>query len=442
MGVSDIKDSWDMEIIELIKRNLSDEKIAKQVPFRSDYVKRLRRKLKGGDNVKWHVLSGEMSQATDNYMMLFGNITGEMQMDVESVPVAPNVDVEALKSGDDSPLEVVVEVPASKSTRGWNYKGQSLKDIVNAVNTKTLNGFLGHQKPEDVGNQFLPPVTHWIGAKMVGEIAYFRGVIDKSADDLKRWIKSGRIKQVSIFGRPKLENAAGETNVVGYDPMSIDWTPLDRAGMQTSIVAMSGEMWDIDGNGPNKNENQDGGAGMNPEELLKMMKQMADRRQINMTMIAGEMGMTTEQIVGELDNEFLQNAKSAVDTLNRVNSALGVTGEMDTVTIAVEAAQAIEKTRKAEFQTVLGEMMEQKVESKAVRKDINDESTVIGRLWSHHTDNIDPKSSKDDIAGEMDKFLNDDVVKNVISGYHTDKSANLGGTGGGGNKPKIKKVSL
>lgn len=398
--------------------------------------------MKGGDNVNWFKVCGEMSQASNDYMMLFGNVSGEMQMDVNSIPVAPSVDLEALKSDDDDPLEVVVEVPASKSTRGWNYTPNSLKSIVDAVNSKTLNGFLGHQKPEDVSNQFLPPVTHWVGAKMVGEIAYFRGVVDKAADDLKRWIKSGRIKQVSIFGRPKLQNVAGETHVIDYDPMSIDWTPLDRAGMKTSIVAMSGEMWSLDGNGPKENEG--GTNNMNPEELLAELKKMMGNRQINMSMIAGEMDMTAEQIATELDSDFVKKAKNAVETLNKVNSALGVTGEMDTVEVAVKAAEAIKKEKKAEFKTVLGEMMETKVASEAVRKDMNDPSTVIGRLWEYHSNNIDPNMSKYEVAGEMDNFLNDNAVKGLISNYHTDNPVNVGGSPSGneGTNLKIKKVSL
>lgn len=391
--------------------------------------------------MKWHEICGEMSQSTNNVFCLFGNVAGEMQLD--DIPLSPNVDLEALKAGDDDPLEVVVEIPASKSTRGWNYTANSLKNIVDAVNSKTLNGFLGHQKPEDVSNQFLPPVTHWVGAKMVGEIAYFRGVVDAAAKDLKRWIKGGRIRQVSIFGRPKLQNIAGETNVVGYEPMSIDWTPLDRAGMQTSIVAMSGEMWDLDGNGPK--ENKGGNKNMNPEELLKAMKQMADNRQINMTMIAGEMGLTAEQIASEVDSQWVDNARSAVETLNRVNNALGVTGEMDTVEVAVNAAKALEDAEKAGFQEVLGEMMETKVTSEAVRKDINDSSTVIGRMWSYHAGNIDASLSKDEIAAEMDNFLNDGAVKGLISNYHTDNPAGLGGGQVNSNTSKnlkIKKVSL
>ena len=85
-----------------------------------------------------------------------------------------------------------------------------------------LPGFLGHQKPEDVDSQFPTPVTHWVGAKWENGRAYFRGVIDKAAADLKRWIKAHTIRQVSIFGVPKLQRVNGEYNVVDYKPLSID----------------------------------------------------------------------------------------------------------------------------------------------------------------------------------------------------------------------------
>ena len=163
------------------------------------------------------------------------------------VPLAKGVDIEQMKQMDDDPLEVVVEIPAGKSKRGWNYTPKSLKDIVDYVMEHTLNGFLGHQKPEDISTEFVPPVTHWIGAEMRGNNAYFRGLIDADAKSLKRWIRTNRIKEVSIFGFPELQknSVTGEIDVIGYEPLSIDWTPLHRPGMPTKIVGM--EMEDIAG---------------------------------------------------------------------------------------------------------------------------------------------------------------------------------------------------
>jgi len=158
------------------------------------------------------------------------------------IPLAQGVDLDAMKAIDSDPLEVVVEIPATKSKRGWNYTAKSLKDIVDYTNENTLNGFLGHQKAENISTEFVPPATHWIGAEMKDNKAYFRGLVDADATNLKRWLRTGRIKEVSIFGYPKLKKGAkGEMDVVGYNPLSIDWTPLHRPGMPTKIVGMEME---------------------------------------------------------------------------------------------------------------------------------------------------------------------------------------------------------
>lgn len=180
--------------------------------------------------------------ARSRFIALTAKISGEMSVD--DIPVAGWADVEALKKGDDDPLEVVMAVPAGKSTRGWNYTANALNSIVGEVNSVGLPGFLGHQKAENVATEFPQPVTHWIGAKMDKGVAYFRGLIDKSAPDLKRWVRGKAVSQVSIYGYPQLEQNAvtGETDVTDYRGLSIDWTPLNRAGMPTSVAAISGEM--------------------------------------------------------------------------------------------------------------------------------------------------------------------------------------------------------
>lgn len=176
------------------------------------------------------------------FIALTARISGEMS--VEDIPVAGWANTDALKKGDDDPLEVVMAVPAGKSTRGWNYTENALSSIVGEVNSVGLPGFLGHQKAEDVATEFPQPVTHWIGAKMQDGVAYFRGLIDKSAPDLKRWVRGKAVSQVSIYGYPQLQQNAvtGETDVTDYKGLSIDWTPLNRAGMPTSVAALSGEM--------------------------------------------------------------------------------------------------------------------------------------------------------------------------------------------------------
>lgn len=361
-------------------------------------------------------------------MMLFGGVSGEMK--VNDIPLAAGVNLDELKKGDDDPLEVIVEIPASTSTRGWNYTKYALQSIVDKVNRSTLAGFKGHQKEQDVKNQFVNPATHWVGAKMEGESAFFRGIVDQSEVDLKRWIRSGRIKQVSIFGYPKLTTSNGETQVIDYDALSIDWTPLDRAGMKTSIIAMSGEMWDMEGNGPDIKKSG-GGSVVTPEEVLQELSKMMKNKQITLPMIAGEMGLSAEQIAKEVDSNWLQGLATSNKQLEDVKAALGVSGEMNLVETAKAAAEAQMKQKEADFLSVVGEMITKKITSETVRKDIQDPNTHLGKLFSYHRNShIQSTMDSNAIAGELDNFLADSVVKGIIDTYHTDSTPGIQSSNG------------
>ena len=83
---------------------------------------------------------GEMSEIINGEMDSVNAILSPMKP--SDIPLAAGVDIETLKATDSDPLEVVVEIPATKSKRGWNYTTQSLKDIVDYTKQHTLNGFL------------------------------------------------------------------------------------------------------------------------------------------------------------------------------------------------------------------------------------------------------------------------------------------------------------
>jgi hypothetical protein len=193
-------------------------------------------------------------------MHIVAGTVGEMSP--EEIPLSTafsESNRQALLKGDDDPMEVVIEVSPGKSSRGWHYTPQALQKMVAHVNAKTLAGIKGHQRDEDVSNQFVDPATHWIGAVWKDDKAYFRGLIDKSAPDLKRWIRAKRITQPSIFTRPVLSRVNGETHVVDLEPLGIDWAPLDRAGMPSARVVW-GEM-DVIGGEPFERREPPAGGG-------------------------------------------------------------------------------------------------------------------------------------------------------------------------------------
>ncbi len=332
-------------------------------------------------------------------------ISGEMR--VEDVPLAPWADLQALKAGDPEPMEIVVEIPAGKSKRGWNYKPEALQKIVGEVMSQGLPGFLGHQKPEEVDHQFPTPVTHWVGALWKDGKAYFRGVVDKAAADLKRWIKAKTVRTVSIFGIPKLQQAGGETRVVDYKPLSIDWTPLGRAGMPTSVVAI-GEMDEI----------LNGGGQMSWKEHVAKLKEMLASKEVTVGQVVGEMGWKAQDVAGEIDAEWLQEVTSAVETLGKVKEVLGVTGEMDVLKVAGEAKKALDESAKAGHEKLIDEALKETVTGEMAQ-------ALVKKMLQ-----VPEDATKEQITGEINKLLEDETIKTAISKFYTDKPPVIGGGSG------------
>ncbi len=360
-------------------------------------------------------------------------ISGEMR--VEDVPLAPWADLNELKAGDPEPMEVVVEIPAGKSKRGWNYTPEALKAIVGEVMSQGLPGFLGHQKPENIDYEFPTPVTHWVGALWKDGKAYFRGVIDKAASDLKRWIKAKAIRQVSIYGMPKLQKVNGETHVVDYEPLSIDWTPLNRAGMPTSVVAI-GEMDEILPTEIGREMKNNGGEErpMTWKELLAKLKEMLNNKEVTLGQIAGEMGWKPEEIAGEIDSNWLKEVTEAVGTLGKVKEVLGVTGEMDVVKVAQDAKKTLDESIKAAREKLIDETIKEKVAGEMAQ-------ALVKKMLQLPEGEL----TKEVIAGEIDKLLADEVVKNTISKFHIDKPPfinNTGDNGGTSSALRVKRQTI
>ena len=349
-------------------------------------------------------------------------ISGEMR--VEDVPLAPWADLDTLKAGDPEPMEVVVEIPAGKSRRGWNYTPEALKAITGEVMEQGLPGFLGHQKPENIDYEFPTLVTHWVGALWKDGKAYFRGVIDKAASDLKRWIKAKAIRQVSIFGVPKLQQVGGETHVVNYKPLSIDWTPLNRAGMPTSVVAI-GEMDEI---------LNDGGGQMSWKEYVEKLKEMLASKEVTVGQIVGEMGWEAQEVAKEIDAKWLQEVTSAVETLGKVKEVLGVTGEMDVVKVAQDAKKTLDESTKAAREKLIEETIKEKVAGEMAQ-------ALVKKMLQLPEGEL----TKEVIAGEIDKLLTDEVVKNTISKFHIDKPPVINNTsdnGGTSSALRVKRQTI
>jgi hypothetical protein len=305
-------------------------------------------------------------------------------------------------------MEVIVRVPAGRSTRGWYYTPAAIQAFVNAVNDSGLPGILGHQEEYKVTTEFPVPATHWVGAMWNAEeeAGYFRGVIDAAQADLKRWLRAKAIRQVSIFGQMALEYdyKTDSTAVVGAVPLSIDWTPLNRAGMPTSVVA-TGET------DHTKGERK----AMNMQDIITALKQALSGG-YTIQQLAGEMGWTAEQLAG------LTGQTADTKLVGEIRTALGLGADGDPLAairaLSVQAHQV--RVTGLVQKHVAGEMAQ----------------TLVSRML--HTT---PEQTDEQIVGEINALLADSQLKAVLGTAHADlsgshdagKQTDTGGTAGGGN---------
>jgi len=336
-----------------------------------------------------HYRALEMEPPASLLRLAGEEVTGEMarvearvisEMRVEDVPLAPwAVDaVKELKAGDNNPMEVVVRIPEGKSKRGWYYTRKVLERIAQEINSTGLPGFLGHQRPEDVSTQFPTPVTHWVGAVVRNEggkaALYARGVIDKAADDLKRWIRGKVTRQVSIFGMAQLAQESGTTQVVDFRPLSIDWTPLNRAGMPTEVVAV-GEMdstfEDFVGTGPVPAlAKPSGGESMNVNELLAQLKEALAKKHTTVAAIVGEIGLSFEDIAREVGGDQYRALEERAKLVGEMAQVFGLAENAkaeDVLAAAKAAREAQLEVARAKREELIDKVVGEMVTAEAAR---------------------------------------------------------------------------
>ncbi|MBT9154876.1 MAG: hypothetical protein DDT39_01562 [Firmicutes bacterium] len=301
---------------------------------------------------------GEMSYLT-------ARIVSEMRP--SDIPLVPGASVLALKAGDTDPLEVVVEIPAGTSQRGWVYGKVVIRHVAEQMAAKMFAGYLGHQKEENLETEFPQPVTHWVGAMYRDGSLFARGVVDKAASDLKRWIRAGTVTQVSIYGRAATEVRNGVTHVAELKLLSLDWVPLDRAGMQTRLVAVSEQ-----GLKPKEEEQK-----MTLAELLGELRKLG----VKPAQVVGEMGWDVktlakdldwklDKVAGEIEFARWEQVNEAVKAVGEIADVFGRT-KVDSLAVLVAEVKAAReaqlKAATAEHDKLVDRVIGEMVQAEAAR---------------------------------------------------------------------------
>jgi len=377
---------------------------------------------------------------------------GELAVEValEHVPLSEEQRQAAgkLMDGDDDPCWVAQEISEGKGNWGY-YKQSAINAIVQQVNQRQPSGYLGHQKPGDIPYQFPDPVTHWFAAEMnkTGDKASAKvyGLIDKKAADLKRWIRSRRINEVSIFGYPQYK--PGTKDIIGYKLRSIDWTPRDGAGLGSKLLWATGGEMDkgtynitVDENGeivnvnPFEKENEK----MSYKEQMAEIRSGIAKGELAVADVISELGVTGEQAVPELAD--LKGARESHDALvealgcgemeagavterakamKETFDKLAVAGREDVAVFAGELLDTHRKTLEAEKEKALTEAIEEKVKGEQAR-------LLVRRLMGE----ADAAKTKEEYCGEVDALLEDGEIKGMLSRLAVDGPTYDGASGG------------
>lgn len=364
-----------------------------------------------------------------------GDVMGEMA--ASAIPVGRGIDVAGLKDGDDDPYEVVVRIDAGKSKRGWTYTQKALQKYVGEVMNGGLPGYKGHMKPEDLAFKFIDPATHWVGALVQGESNFFRGIVDRDEQKLKRQIRTRRVDQVSIYGTPHLQKVAGEIHVIDADPISIDWTPKKRAGMQTRIVA-EGEM-DVrlgPGEEPVGEQKEEEVADLTVDQLFAEARKMG----VKPEQAIGEMGWTPEQVIKGLDGGFDVIAKTAdAAKYAEFEKAVATVGEM---------AEVLGLGKDAKVEDIVGRAKEAKTAYDAANADSHDKTVekIVGEMVVNEDVQpivkdvlkVEKGTPEADIRKAVGEIMEKDWVKDMLAGSRTNRTRVTGTTDNskGGEKGK------
>jgi len=322
---------------------------------------------------------------------LVSKMVGEnSDIQLEDIPVSEAVNLEEMLEQDDDPLQVIVYIGKEDYEDEYEFSDEAMESMVKQINNNTVNGYLGHRNDEELATKFPDIATAWVGAVYKEEESrvYVRGVIDASQDNLKRWIRTGRTKQVSILGWLVAEERPNQKPLVQeIELSSIDWTPLDHQGMDTGLVLT-------------KMKNKEGKTVMKiKKEELKKMIDSFEEEEIELEKINQKLNTKAEEPANELlaklrDLLGVEEEAGKDRVFEEVNEVLSLATRMKEVQAEKELEEKKEKVEK---------MIAEKAEDESLKK-------LTMKMVSFDVEN----ESYEEIEEKVDKFVSDEEIKSMV----------------------------
>ena len=175
---------------------------------------------------------------------------------VPEISIREGIDMDSLLNGDDDPFFLTLEIAQQDavSTSKLLFDGELVDSIVDQVNSRGIEGIMGHLRDVDMDNAYPVSDIHWLGAMKDGNgKAWAKGYIPRTAVAQRehfRILKATKGKAAtSIFGRAKLEVLdGGLQRAKEFQLEQLDLAPYTRAALPPdSDFTITKEMIDMDG---------------------------------------------------------------------------------------------------------------------------------------------------------------------------------------------------
>ena len=425
---------------------------------------------------------------------------GEMLSEVEAktmisrIPLNPLATPEMIAAlkGDVDPLDCIFAVEYRKSKSGVEYLDAAYEHIVETILTSTvfIPSCYGHQSQEAFfyeGRDIYGTVIGTLLDKEAGK-AYYRIIPDKGehAEKIRRWLKNKQINAVSIWGIPTYADERKKT-VIDYALRSVDFVPPLSEGQhnESAIGQMAGmsfneqerkirdalrerykdyvfteDFYDdyVIGEYKNRlykipysiqNDTVIFGAAQKVRRVVEykheevemeltsiandeLTAEIARRTKtglLSAQAVAGEMGVKLE------DAQKLKGLEAASSELAELKKAAGEMALTDAVSIARKAKEA-EKAEAAK--KALGEMIEAVKAEKGLTKDgkpTGEMAALVDKFCHFETG-----MSKAQVAGEMDRVMNDADIQKLVQGKTATAPLGEMGNKGGSGEPEVYKI--
>ena len=392
--------------------------------------------------------------------------------------------------GDTDPLDCIFAVDYRKSKSGVEYLDTAYEHIVATILTSNVfipSGY-GHQSQEAFfyeGRELYGSVIGALLDKEAGKV-YYRIIPDKGAhaEKIRRWLKNKQINAVSIWGIPTYADERKKT-VIDYALRSVDFVPPLSEGQhnESAIGQMAGMSFDeqkqkirvalqerykdyvftedfYDDFVIGEYDNQlykisysiqnDAVILSAAQKVRRVVEYKHEEEEMELASIANDEltaeiarrtknGLLSAQVVAGEMGVKLEDAQKMIDleaASNELAELKKAAGEM-AVTDAIAFAKKAHEAEKAEAEKkAFGEMVEAVKAEKGLIKDgkPTGEMAALVDKFCH----FEAGMSKAQIAGEMDRVMNDaDIQKLVQGNTATAPIGQMAGAGGTNEKTVI-----